>query len=68
MEHNPGLTDDQDVSLYIKRNLIKQKDPAIKIIRDEEVGRFAINICIKTIHKNIYSCGPFLTNRYQIGL
>ena len=47
MEHNPGLTDDQDVSLYIKRNLVKQKEPAIKIIRDEEVGRFAIHFCLK---------------------
>jgi len=39
MEHNPDLTDDQDASLYLQRNLIKQKDSLIKIVRDEEVGR-----------------------------
>ena len=44
MEHNPDLTDDQDASLYLQRNLIKQKDSVIKIVRDEEVGRFVFSI------------------------
>ena len=44
MEHNPDLTDDQDASLYLQRNLIKQKDSVIKIVRDEEVGRFVFFI------------------------
>jgi len=42
MEHNPDLTDDQDASLYLQRNLIKQKDSVIKIVRDEEVGRHVV--------------------------
>ena len=44
MEHNPDLTDDHDASLYLQRNLIKQKDSVIKIVRDEEVGRFVFFI------------------------
>ena len=40
MEHNPDLKDDQDVSLYVQRDLVKRKDLPIKIVRDEVVGRF----------------------------
>ncbi len=39
MEHNPDVTDDQDVGEYMKRDLLKRKEPAYKIIRDEIVGR-----------------------------
>ena len=39
MEHNPGLTEEQDVSHYIERDLLKHKEPPYKIIRDEIVGR-----------------------------
>lgn len=41
MEHNVGLTEDQDASQYLKRDLVKRKDqkPPYKIIRDEIVGR-----------------------------
>ena len=40
MEHNPGLTEEQDVSHYVQRDLLKHKEAApYKIIRDEVVGR-----------------------------
>ena len=43
MDHNPGLTDAEDVALYLSRDLHKRKDrkapPSYEIIRDEVVGR-----------------------------
>ena len=43
MDHNPGLTDAEDVALYLSRDLHKRKDrkapPPYEIIRDEVVGR-----------------------------
>ena len=41
MEHNPGLTEEQDVSHYVQRDLLKHKKatPPYEIIRDEIVGR-----------------------------
>ena len=39
MEHNPDVTEEQDVSHYVSRNLFQKKDPLFKIIRDETVGR-----------------------------
>ena len=44
MDHNPGLTDAEDVALYLSRDLHKRKDrkapPPYEIIRDEVVGRW----------------------------
>ena len=43
MDHNLGLTDAEDVALYLSRDLHKRKDrkapPPYEIIRDEVVGR-----------------------------
>ena len=43
MDHNLGLTDAEDVALYLSRDLHKGKDrkapPPYEIIRDEVVGR-----------------------------
>ena len=42
MDHNPGLTDAEDVALYVDRDLHKRKGgkaPPYEIIRDEVVGR-----------------------------
>ena len=40
MDHNVGLTDDQDVAEYVKRDVAKRStDPPYKIVRDEIVGR-----------------------------
>jgi hypothetical protein len=41
MSHNPGLTEAEDVALYLKRDLYKRKTkrPPYEIVRDETVGR-----------------------------
>ena len=43
MDHNLGLTDEQDIEQYTKRDLTKHSsktgDAPYKIIRDEVVGR-----------------------------
>ncbi len=43
MDHNPGLTEAEDVALYLKRDLHKRgkgKQAPYEIIRDETVGRY----------------------------
>lgn len=46
MDHNPGLTDAEDVALYLNRDLHKRKDRKAtlpyEIIRDEVVGRHMV--------------------------
>ena len=41
MEHNPDVTEEQDVNHYVSRNIFKKKQ-AFKIIRDETVGRHMV--------------------------
>ena len=41
MEHNPDVTEEQDVNHYVSRNISKKKQ-AFKIIRDETVGRHMV--------------------------
>ncbi len=44
MEHNPGLSDEDDVKSYLQRDLTKKNktNPPYKIIRDETVGRHLV--------------------------
>jgi len=42
MDHNQGLTDEQDIARYMKRDLKKHKSLPYKIIRDEVVGRHMV--------------------------
>ena len=43
MDHNAGISDEQDIERYMKRDLTKRStsnaSPPYKIIRDELVGR-----------------------------
>ena len=39
MDHNQGLTDEQDIARYLKRDAKKHKSIPYEIIRDEVVGR-----------------------------
>jgi len=40
MDHNVGLTDEQDISEYVKRDVAKRSTTLpYKIVRDEIVGR-----------------------------
>jgi hypothetical protein len=56
MEHNSGLTEEQDVDQYIKRDLLisSKKSPPYKIIRDEIVGRYIYKY-IKLINFRFWS-------------
>ena len=57
MEHNPGLTEEQDVSYYIKRDLLKHKETPYKIIRDEIVGRYVTKLNKLGMYRyNRYNC------------
>ncbi len=41
MDHNVGLTDEQDISEYVKRDVAKRSTTLpYKIVRDEIVGRW----------------------------
>ena len=57
MEHNPGLTEDQDVQNYMKRDLIGKSKQLFKIIRDEKVGRYVL--------KNVNIDGSKLSRAYR---
>ena len=47
MDHNVGLSDDQDVAEYLKRDVTKRASPSAaslpyKIVRDEVFGRLVL--------------------------
>ena len=42
MEHNPDVTEEQDVNHYVSRNILKKKEALFEIIRDETVGRHMV--------------------------